>query len=68
MAQANHDNIEICELSLRLQLRKAGMRLKRNGFRYQIMYGPQVLVAGNGHCEGLALDEIVAFVERSLVR
>ncbi len=68
MAQATDDNIEICELSLRLTLRKAGMRLKRNGFRYAIMYGSQTLIAGNGHGEGLALSEIVAFVNRSLVR
>jgi hypothetical protein len=68
MAQATEDNIEICELSLHLQLRKAGMRLKRNGFRYQIMYGPHVLIAGNGRGEALALDEIQQFVERSLVR
>jgi hypothetical protein len=44
------------------------MRLKRNGFRYLIMHGPQVLIAGNCHGERLALDEIVAFVNRALVR
>jgi hypothetical protein len=68
MTQADCDNIEICELSLRLTLRKAGMRLKRSGFRYAIMYGEQTLIAGNGHGEALALDEVVAFVNRSLVR
>jgi hypothetical protein len=68
MAQATEDNIEICELSLRLTLRKAGMRLKRNGFGYQLMYGEQTLIAGNGYGEALALDEIVAFVDRALVR
>jgi hypothetical protein len=68
MAQATEDNIEICELSLRLTLRRAGMSLKRNGFRYQIMYGPHVLIAGNGRSEALALDEIASFVERSLIR
>jgi len=52
MARADSNNIEICE-----------MRLKRNGFRYLIMYGPQVLISGHG--ERLALDEIVSFVDRA---
>jgi hypothetical protein len=32
------------------------------------MYGSQVLISGNGKGEALALSEIVAFVDRALVR
>jgi hypothetical protein len=68
MAQVTEDNIEICELSLRLQLRKAGLRLERRGFSYEILYKNQFLISGNGRGEDLALDEIAAFVKRALVR
>jgi hypothetical protein len=72
MAQAADRNTsisdKICELGIRIQLRKAGLRLQRSGFSYTILHGNQVLIAGNGHGEGLALDDVVAFVNRSLVR
>jgi hypothetical protein len=70
MAQAATDdlNIPACELSLRIQLRRSGLRLRRSGFHYELIYGQQVLIAGNGRGKGLSLDEIMDFVERSLVR
>jgi len=51
-----------CELSLRLLLRKAGMRLDRRGYQYRILSGHQVLV------HDLCLDEAIAFTNRALVR
>ena len=69
MAQADTDlSIPACELSLRIQLRRSGLRLRRSGFHYQVLFGEQVLVAGNGRGEGLSLDEIDAFINRALVR
>lgn len=69
MAKADDDyNIPTCELSLRIQLRRSGLRLRRSGFHYQLLWGESVLLAGNGRGEGLSLDEIEAFVNRSLVR
>ena len=71
MAQAAYETSisdKICELSIRIQLRKAGLRLQRSGFSYQILSGNQVLIAGNGHGKGLALEEEAAFIDRALVR
>jgi hypothetical protein len=70
MAQeANSDVIsEPCELKLRLQLRKYGMRLERRGFSYTLLYGNQILISGNGIGEDIALQEIADFVARALVR
>jgi hypothetical protein len=46
MAQATEDHsIPACELSARLTLRHAGMRLARNGDFYRILYRNQVLLA-----------------------
>ncbi len=53
MARADSNNIDICELSLRLQLRKAGMRLKR----------PQVLIAGNGLLQRLRRSQACRGIE-----
>jgi hypothetical protein len=69
MAKATDEIItEPCELTLRLQLRKYGMRLERTGFSYTIVYKNQVLLSGNGIGEGLALQEIADFVSKALVR
>jgi hypothetical protein len=69
MAQANDTfSIPTCELSLRIQLRRSGLRLRRSGFHYQVMLGEQVLIAGNGRGEALSLDEIEAFINRAMVR
>jgi hypothetical protein len=69
MAKADDDlNIPACELSLRIQLRRSGLRLRRSGFHYQLLFGEQVLIAGNGRGEGLSLDEIEAFINRALIR
>jgi hypothetical protein len=69
MAKATDELIsEPCELTLRLQLRKYGMRLERRGFSYTLLYGNQILISGNGIGEGLALQEIADFVSRALVR
>jgi hypothetical protein len=42
--------------------------LRRSGFYYQVLFGEQVLIAGNGRGAGLSLDEIEAFINRALVR
>jgi hypothetical protein len=71
MAQADDNdtiNVPPRELSLRIQLRKAGLRLEHADFNYTIVYKNQTLISGNGRGEGLSLDEIVAFVERTLIR
>ncbi len=69
MVRADDDvNIPACELSLRIQLRRSGLRLRRSGFHYQVLFGEQVLIAGNGKGEGLSLDEIEAFIDRALIR
>ncbi len=69
MAPAKTDlNISACELTIRLQLRKSGMRLERSGLHYQIFYKNHVLLAGNAQGDALALEEVAAFLERSLVR
>jgi hypothetical protein len=69
MAKATDEIItEPCELTLRLQLRKYGMRLERSGFSYVLLYQNQILISGNGIGEGLALAEIADFINRALVR
>ena len=71
MAQVKTDasiSDAICELSIRIQLRRAGLRLTRSGFSYQILHGNQVLIAGNGRGEGLALEEIQQFIQKSFIR
>ncbi len=69
MAKANDDLIiPTCELTLRLRLRKAGLRLDRRGYGYEILYRNQVLFSGDVHGEGPSLDEVATFVERALVR
>ena len=69
MAKATDDlSIPVCELTLRLQLRKAGLRLDRRGYGYEILFKNQVLFSGDVHGEGLSLDEIAVFCERALVR
>jgi hypothetical protein len=69
MAKADDDlNIPACELSLRIQLRRSGLRLRRSGFHYQVLFGEQILIAGNGRGHGLSLDEIERFIDRALIR
>jgi hypothetical protein len=71
MAQVKTDNsinVPVCELTLRLQLRKAGLRLHRRGYHYEILYRNQVLFGGSIHGESLSLDEVAAFCSRTLVR
>jgi len=68
MPKADNIIAPLCELSIRIQLRKAGMRLERTGFTYTIVYKNQVLLSGNGQGDALALTEVAAFIERALVR
>jgi hypothetical protein len=61
MAQANDIVAPPFELTIDL-------RLRSGAFTFAIIHRNQKLIAGSGHGEGLALQEIAAFVERSLVR
>jgi hypothetical protein len=68
MAKADDIVAPPCEVSIRIQLRKYGMRLERSGFSYVIRYRNQILISGNGIGERLALQEIADFIERALIR
>jgi hypothetical protein len=68
MAKADDIVAPPCELAIRIQLRKYGMRLERSGFSYTIRYRNQILISGNGIGEGLALQEVADFISRSLIR
>jgi hypothetical protein len=61
-------NDGICELSLKLRLRKSGMRLERRGRYYRLMAGAQVLLDKGACGHGLTLSEIARFTNRALVR
>jgi hypothetical protein len=55
---------EICELNLRLRLRRVGMRLERNGNRYKLLCGDTVLLAKGPDGFGLSLEQIDRFTRR----
>jgi hypothetical protein len=55
-----------CELSLRLRLRKVGMRIERSGDRYRLLYGNSVLLQRGPDGYGLTLDQVERFTRRSL--
>jgi hypothetical protein len=66
--QTPFQSTDISELSLRLRLRKAGMRLERRGRYYRLMAGAQVLL-DKGPCgHGLTLKEVARFTHRALLR
>jgi hypothetical protein len=54
-----------CELTLRLQLRKAGLRLDRTGYGYRLIFGNQVLLDRRHDGRPLTLDD-VAYHTRQL--
>jgi hypothetical protein len=72
MAQVNSEHSiaapAICELSLRLQLRKSGLRLERRGFGYRLLAGNQVLLDRGPDGFGLSLEDVATFTNRALVR
>ena len=71
MAQAAAINTTppaICELSLRLHLRRAGLRLERQGFGYRLLSGSQVLLDRGPRGFGLALADVAKFTADALPR
>jgi hypothetical protein len=66
MAQADSDTTT--ELTLRLHLHKAGLRLRSSGVSYEILLGNQILLSGNAHGEALSIDDVANYLRRSLVR
>ena len=67
MAKADSDTTT--ELTLRLHLHKAGLRLRSSGLSYEILLGSQVvLLSGNAHGEALSIDDVANFFSRTLVR
>ena len=60
--------VDICELSLRFRLRKAGMRLERRGFNYRLMSGNQVLLDRGPDGFGLSLVDVLMFTDGALNR
>ena len=62
MDQATFENTTIspepCEISLRLRLRKAGMRQERTGYGYRLIAGNIVILARGANGFGLSLDDI----------
>ena len=56
---------DICELGIRLRLRKAGLRLERLGFGYRIVYRLQVVVGGEFE---MSLADIAAFTDGAFGR
>jgi hypothetical protein len=68
MDQAACDNTTFanCELTLRLKLRKFGMRLERSGFGYRLVHGNSVLLARGADGFGLSLDDIARFTSSAL--
>jgi hypothetical protein len=67
MAQAAaHDTTT--ELTLRLHLHKAGLRLRSSGVSYEILLGNQILLSGNAHGEALSIDDVANYLRRALVR
>ena len=71
MAKANAANSippATCERSLRLRLRKAGMRLEQCGSGYRIMSDNQVLLQRGADGCGLSLVEIMMLTSAALDR
>jgi hypothetical protein len=71
MARASANNTTFlpprnCELSLRLCLRRYGMRLQRRGCGYRLLYGESVLLAAGPDGYGLTLGEIEGFIAWAL--
>ena len=67
MAKAETD-VTTTELTLRLHLHKAGLRLRSSGVSYEILLGNQILLSGNAHGEALSIDDVTNFFSRALVR
>ena len=67
MAQAA-DSDHTTELTLRLHLHKAGLRLRSSGVSYEVLIGNQILLSGNAHGEALSIDDVADFFSRALVR
>ena len=67
MAQAA-DRDTTTELTLKLHLHKAGLRLRSSGVSYEILLGNQILLSGNAHGELLSIDDVANFCRRALVR
>jgi hypothetical protein len=66
MAQADSD--ATTELTLKLHLHKAGLRLRSSGVSYEVLFGNQILLSGNAHGEALSIDDVANFFSRALVR
>jgi hypothetical protein len=56
------------ELTLRLHLHRAGLRLRSSGVSFEILSGNQVLLSGNAHGEALSIDDVAKFFRQNLVR
>jgi hypothetical protein len=56
------------ELTLRLTLQKAGLRLRSSGVSYEIFHGGQLVLSGNAHGESLSIDDVANFCRRALIR
>jgi hypothetical protein len=56
----------ICELGLRLRLRRAGMRLERSGFGYKLLHHDTVLLARGPNGYGLTLQDVDLFTRHAL--
>jgi hypothetical protein len=52
--------------SLRLKLRRVGMRLERSGYGYRLLYGNTVLLACGPDGFGLSLSDIDLFTRGAL--
>jgi hypothetical protein len=67
MAQAA-DRDATTELTLKLHLHKAGLRLRSSGCSYEILIGNQILLSGNAFGEALSIDDVANYLRRALVR
>ena len=67
MAQAA-DSDTTTELTLRLHLHKAGLRLRSSGVSYEIFHGGQLVLSGNARGEALSIDDVANLFSRALVR
>jgi hypothetical protein len=56
---------EICETAIRLQLRRAGLRLERQGYGYRIIYRSQVLMGSEFE---MSLADVSSFANGALLR
>jgi hypothetical protein len=66
MAQAA-DSDTTTELTLRLHLHKAGLRLRSSGVSYEIFHGGQLVLSGNAHGEALSLEDVASFLRKARV-